>query len=460
MKKNILGIDIGTSGIRGCIVARDIPGQTEQILTSVQVSLPIPAANENGEIFQSPQLWLDALQNLFSELTAKYDLQQLTHLIIDATSSTVLLMNQHGQALTSAMMYNDNSSTHAATLIQQRIQSVQSPSGLGALGVSSTLAKAIRLTEGLGKQVSHPYVICHQVDYIIHYLTGVFAITDENNALKLGFDSVEFTWPDWVKQLTVEHSLQLPKVVKPGAFLSRISSNQAQKFGFNQELQIMAGTTDSIAGFLASGANRLGDAVSSLGSTLAIKFISDKPVFNSQYGLYSHRLGEFWLVGGASNCGGKVLLNFYTTSQLEQLTRALNPIELNRYIDEQVIYYPLTAPGERFPIADPDKQPVIPSIPECDLPVITDHSQPCYDRHREFAARLSLGLAQVEQLAYQKLTAITENKLERLYSVGGGIQNRVWQQFRQEILTNTFDCSLETAEQLDAAFGVTKLVSD
>ena len=51
------------------------------------------------------------------------------------------------------------------------------------------------------------------------------------------------------------------------------------------------GTTDSIAAFLASGAAGVGEAVTSLGSTLAIKLLSAQPVDDSRYGVYSHRLG-------------------------------------------------------------------------------------------------------------------------------------------------------------------------
>lgn len=55
------------------------------------------------------------------------------------------------------------------------------------------------------------------------------------------------------------------------------------------------GTTDSIAAFLASGADSVGQAVTSLGSTLAIKQLSEQPVDDSRYGVYSHRLGALIL---------------------------------------------------------------------------------------------------------------------------------------------------------------------
>lgn len=58
---------------------------------------------------------------------------------------------------------------------------------------------------------------------------------------------------------------------------------------------------DSIAAFLAVGIEpcELGAAVTSLGSTLAVKLLSSVRVDDSATGVYSHRLGDTWLVGEA-----------------------------------------------------------------------------------------------------------------------------------------------------------------
>lgn len=54
---------------------------------------------------------------------------------------------------------------------------------------------------------------------------------------------------------------------------------------------------DSIAAFLAAGVSAPGEAVSSLGSTLAIKLVSETRQDDAAFGIYSHRLGDAWLVG-------------------------------------------------------------------------------------------------------------------------------------------------------------------
>ena len=57
---------------------------------------------------------------------------------------------------------------------------------------------------------------------------------------------------------------------------------------------------DSIAAFIAAGASEQGEAVTSLGSSLAVKLISATRVDHAAYGIYAHRLGDQWLVGECS----------------------------------------------------------------------------------------------------------------------------------------------------------------
>ena len=138
----------------------------------------------------------------------------------------------------------------------------------------------------------------------------------------------------------------------PGTVAGRVRDAVRQKYCLHTDCVVCAGTTDSIAAFLASGAQEEGEAVTSLGSTLAIKMLSSKRVDAVEHGVYSHRLGDMWLVGGASNTGGAVLRQYFTDEEIRTLTDRMQheaPSQLN--------YYPLASPGERFPFNDPLYQP-------------------------------------------------------------------------------------------------------
>lgn len=89
-----------------------------------------------------------------------------------------------------------------------------------------------------------------------------------------------------------------------------------------------------------------------MGSTLAIKLLSSTRIEDARFGVYSHRLDDKWLVGGASNTGGAVLRQIFTDEQLVKLSEQINPMEAS-LLD----YYPLQTIGERFPVADPNMAP-------------------------------------------------------------------------------------------------------
>ena len=64
--------------------------------------------------------------------------------------------------------------------------------------------------------------------------------------------------------------------------------------------------------------------MTSLGSTLAVKLLSDTRVDDSAYGLYSHRLGDAWLVGGCSAELGALSLSL-STFQPQRLAAERQP---------------------------------------------------------------------------------------------------------------------------------------
>lgn len=92
--------------------------------------------------------------------------------------------------------------------------------------------------------------------------------------------------------------------------------------------------------------------MTSLGSTLAIKLLSTTRIEDARFGVYSHRLDDKWLVGGASNTGGAVLRQLFSDDQLENLSMQIDPMEAS-----PLDYYPLPTQGERFPISDPKMAP-------------------------------------------------------------------------------------------------------
>ena len=170
-----------------------------------------------------------------------------------------------------------------------------------------------------------------------------------------------------------------------------------------------------------------------MGTTLTVKLLSDRPIFAPDYGIYSHRLLGQWLAGGASNSGGAALLKHFTPDQMAALSARIDP-ETDTGFD----YYPLPAPGERFPVADPSMHPRLSPRPQDDA---------------TFLQGLFEGVANVEALAFHRLADLGAPPLRSVRSVGGGAANPVWTRLRARRLNVPMPAPLSD----EAAFGTALL---
>jgi sugar (pentulose or hexulose) kinase len=414
-----VGIDLGTSGCRA--LAIDRPGRIVAASSS-----PLPAPPRHGTACeQDPEIWRQALFSTLAGLLDRTDRSRVRAMAVDGTSASVLLTDLAGEPLGPALMYNDARALAEAARIAE-IAPPQSP----ARGPSSGLAKVLWLLEhGPRRRARHAL---QQADWLSGLLCGRFGLSDENHALKMGYDPVLRRWPEWMRGLGLEPAV-LPRVVPPGSVLGRLGSVSRRRLSLPADTLVVAGTTDSTAAFLATGARQPGEAVTCLGSTLVLKILGRAPVFSAPHGVYSHRLGDLWLCGGASNTGGATLLRYFGPGELAAMTPRLRPEE-----PTGLDYYPLPGPGERFPIADPTLPPRLSPRPEDDL---------------RFFQGILEGIARIEAQGYRLLTELGAPRPLSVRSTGGGAHNRAWSLLRAREL----GIPLLEAEQSEAAYGTALL---
>ncbi len=415
--KAYIGIDLGTSGCR----ATAIDGQNNIIASRQQALISSPHTPPYSE--QDPEYHWQVVEQVLSGLIRQCHGYTIEAIAVAATSGSILVTDNNGRPLTPLLMYNDSRAVEQS----KQIASI-APAESGAHGASSGLAKLLYAQQH--NDLPENGILMHQADWINFNLGTPLGITDQNNALKTGYDPVKQCWPPWIDEAL--NKQLLPKVITPGNVIGQLSDKLCRQFKLDMPPDIVAGTTDSIAALLATGANKSGDAVTSLGSTLVVKLISDTPIFVPEQGVYSHRLGNKWLVGGASNTGGAVLKHYFNSAQLQILSKQI-PLD-NKPLD----YYPLLSMGERFPINDPELKPKLTPRPDSDA---------------DFLYGILNGIAKIEQQAYQCLEQAGATPLNAIRTVGGGAMNSVWQAIRQRHLSVPFI----TPQQTEAAYGAALL---
>lgn len=407
-----LGIDFGTSGVRGVVINHETHTQTE-----------IKHDWAGEPVAKGADSWQVGLFRVLTQIPEKLR-REIKAIAINGTSSTVLLCDGAGQPVDAPLLYNDG----RGSVVMPQLKSIAPPQN-NVLSATSSLAKLLWMMQQ--PSFSKARYFLHQADWLGFLLHGYLGISDYHNALKLGYDVEKLKYPQWLEKL--ELPIQLPTVLPPGTPIAKLRPEIATGFHFPNDCLVCAGTTDSIAAFLASGAKSPGEAVTSLGSTLVVKLLSRTRVEDSRYGIYSHRWGNLWLTGGASNTGGAVLKQFFSDAELERLSG-----EIDMTTASELDYYPLLQPGERFPINDPLLPPRL--TPRPHSPV-------------EFLHGLLESMSRIEACGYELLQAMGADKLTRVYTAGGGSVNSAWSTIRERHLK----VSVMSSVHSEAAYGTALL---
>jgi len=409
-----LGIDFGTSGARAIVV--DHQGQI--LAESSQLFTP-----------QDSLDWCGCWQNTLTDLLADLPMPiraNLQAIAVNGTSGTVILCDRQGQPLDHPLLYNEE----RGFAVQSSLEKLVPPNHL-ARSSSSSLAKLLWWSEQTIFSEAHYFL--HQADWLGFLLHGKLGFSDYHNALKLGYDVQQLSYPDWLKNTSFREIL--PQVLTPGTAIAPLKPDLAQQFQINPHCLICAGTTDSIAAFFASGANQPGEAVTSLGSTLVLKLLSRTYIEDLSSGVYSHRWGDLWLTGGASNVGGTVLKQFFSDQELIDLSSQIDPQMISPYD-----YYPLPKIGDRFPVNDPQLSPRL---------------EPRPSQKVDFLQAILEGLAKIEAMGYQKLQGLGATPLTRIYTAGGGAKNATWRAMRSRYC----QVPILLSPQTEAAYGTAWLAS-
>jgi len=412
-----LGIDIGTSGVRAAVIDAD-----HTCLAMARAThLPQDPARIDAD------LWWRAVRTCLSHLAA--DLADIglspgdvRHITVDGTSGTMVWTDSALRPVSRALMYDSQGFKVEAARIRQVAPEVHITQGQG-----SALARALRIF-GEAQGAAH---LLHQADFIAARLTGIGGQSDVMNALKTGVDPETGQWPGWIEALFPPGAL--PVAHPLGASLGRLSNADLIALGYPVNAVVCAGTTDSVAAFLAAAPLEVGTAVTSLGSTLAIKILCRSRVDDPATGLYSHKVGDVWLAGGASNTGGRVLAAYFSPDQLAELSQSIDPS-----MESPLDYYPLLEPGERFPVNDPKLAPRLTPRP---------------DSEAEFLHGLFEGIARIEADCYRAVKRCGGGVPKRLLSAGGAAGNATFSAIRARVL----GIKPHMPAQTEAAIGAAKV---
>jgi sugar (pentulose or hexulose) kinase len=448
--------------------------------------------------YDDPDAWIQAVEIMLRDAAQEQGLggggtglQNVASICVSGTSASCLLMDRSTLQVTRSprmydynvveMLGNGNGNENQSQQRAMELLDQYAPPRHTARARTGSLAKLLAWqTES---PLTKDEVLCHQSDFITTRLLGQHASpgvvkSDWHNCLKLGYDARQNKWPEWIENCLISAGISNPlgrrgqgdedgagaaviplQVVSPGQPIGTICSEMSESLGLPKDTVLVGGTTDSNAAFFAAAGTKpsFGTAVTSLGSTLAMKQLSQTYVEDADRGVYSHRFPTFsddggkeqeqaaccWLVGGASNVGCAVLRKLeFGNDELDQLSKEIDPMT-----DSPLSYYPLTKKGERFPVADGNKEPVLEPVPAS---------------RKEYLHGILQSIGDVERDGFLVLQELGAPPPTVVWTCGGGSRNDMWSKMRERRLAASFggeNVSVRRADCTEASFGAALLAA-
>ena len=383
IKSLVLGIDLGTTGLRIAII-----NTKKQILYTS--SMPYSTGLEICED------WIYCLKKLIQEVPKDLK-EKLVSCSVAGTSGTLLACRNNGIPMGKALPYFLSCSEYKNEIHNLFLKECAGSSLSGSVG------RALRLVAVYGDEI----ILRHQADWLSGWLLNNWEYGEEGNNIRMGWEVVNNSWPKKFKNLSWLKCL--PKIISSGQLMGTICNKKADELNLPKNLKVIAGTTDSNAGVLATCPNK-NDGITILGSTIVIKKFVKKPL--SGKGISNHKILGTWLSGGASNAGGAILLDFFNLEYIKELSKQINP-----YKSTGIDLLPLSKIGERFPIDDPNLKPKLEPRPVSDS---------------LYLHALLEGLAKIEARGWQKLHEIGADLPRQIITIGGGAKNITWKKIREK----------------------------
>lgn len=411
-----MGIDVGTGGAR--VIVCDEYGMPLE-----ESSRPFAAGAGASDMplgwhQQTPSGWWEATSACIRQVMGSPGLDgnpgRVFSVSVTSTSGTVIPLGDEFEPLHDAVMYNDSRSSAQAERANEALKEL-----CGKLAyrfdASFGLPKMLWFMDNMPELFERTRLFAHAGDYIIGKLCGCFGFTDYSNSLKSGYDVDELRWPKGIEEKLGIPASKLPEVLAPGTVVGKVCAACSAETGLPESTNVALGMTDGCASQIASGAASLGDWNTTIGTTLVIKGVTERLLFDPKGRIYSHRHPDgHWMPGGASNVGGDCIRNNFCDDELDTLNASVHPEK-----PTGMLVYPLEKKGERFPNRDP--------LAEGFIVGGASGRAELYHAYLE-------GVALVEKMSYEMLQSLGAVIGDTIFAAGGATKSEPWLKIRANML--------------------------
>ncbi|MBP3039609.1 gluconokinase [Bacillaceae bacterium Marseille-Q3522] len=353
-----IGVDIGTTstkavlyGEKGSVVAMHHAGYP--------LLSPAPAIAEQNpeEIFQAV---IEAMK--VSIQKGNIDPSKLRLISFSSAMHSFIAVDESGKPLTRCITWADSRASKMAKKIATEMDGIQIYMRTGTpIHPMSPLAKIAWLRTEYPDIFAKANKFIGIKEYIFYKLFAQYVI-DHSLATATGlFNLKQLQWDEGALEVAGITAEQLSEPVPTTAVFTGMKQEYAQELGIHADTPFVIGASDGVLSNLGVNAIDPGVVAVTIGTSGAIRAVTDKPVTDPKGRIFCYALTDkHWVVGGPVNNGGltfRWVRDELASAEVETAKRlGIDPYEVLTKIASRVapgsdglIFHPYLA-GERAPL--------------------------------------------------------------------------------------------------------------
>ena len=427
-----IGLDLGTSGLKGILI-----GEDQAVLAEATAPLTVQRPHE-GWSEQAPSDWISAAETVLDRLAAQQSLGQVRGIGLSGHMHGATLLDARDEVLRPCILWNDTRSHEEAAeldgdpMFRRLTGNIVFP-GFTAPKLMWVAHHEPAIRERLAK-------VLLPKDYLRLWLTGEHVGEMSDAAGTSWLDTGKRDWSDELLQATGLDRSHMPSLVEGSEVSGTLREALSARWGLPKGVVVAGGGGDNAASGVGVGVVRAGEAFVSLGTSGVLFAANDgyQPDPATAVHTFCHALPDTWHQMGVILAATDAL-NWYANligTDAARLTGELGDLQA----PGKTIFLPYLG-GERTPLNSATVRGAFTGLEHA-----TD---------RKAATRAVLEGVTYAIRDSRDALAATGTKLEHLLAVGGGSRSDYW----LKLIATALDCpvQLPVAGDFGGAFGAARL---
>jgi xylulokinase len=307
MGRCVLGIDIGTTGVKGLLIG---PGgeRVAEAMAAHDLRSPYPGWAE-----EDPAEWWQGVQTVCRQLLHKRDPREIVAVGCSGMVPALVLLDEAGQVLRPSIQQNDARAVEEIEQLRRELDQERLFAITGGYTNQQHVGPRLMWVQRHEPEVwRRTRWVMGSYDYIVYRLTGQRSL-EINWAVESGLLNIHRReWDTDLLRASGLHPELFPPVRFPTEVVGEVTPAAAEETGLAPGTPVIAGSADHVASALAAGLRENGDLLIKFGGAGDILYCLDRLETHPQLYIDYHDIPGRYLLNGCMAASGSLVKWFVT----------------------------------------------------------------------------------------------------------------------------------------------------